>query len=460
MPRIIWLLPLLGASCLAPQARERIARLEERLDKQTTPGRSPAAGPPQAAPAAPLTSDARAEGGDFAQGVDLKSLLAEVLRRNPELGEAAERTRSALEEVRVAGALDDPVFKVETEAVPLRRPVSFDRAEDTMFGLSQSFPFPGKLRARSESALENAEALHELERSTQSDLVARTKRAYFEYFMFTQELRIHEEHVQLLEEFERVSEAKFRNGTVQQKDVLRAQLELVRLHNDVVFLEQRLGTAQAAINTLLNNNVHAPLGPPREVVPTEGRVDLEALEDKAIMARPELQAFRHRALASRAAETAAKKDSLFPDFMVGADYWQIPRGDDAWGGFVSINLPWLTGKRAAEARRMRHAARADELAAERTLRLVYFEVRDAYLRVEAAKTSILMIRGELLPKALQSVEVIRSSYENDRSSFLELLDAERSLRDVQLTYYRALAEHESALADLERAAGTNLDDQP
>jgi cobalt-zinc-cadmium efflux system outer membrane protein len=138
----------------------------------------------------------------------------------------------------------------------------------------------------------------------------------------------------------------------------------------------------------------------------------------------------------------------------------VPRGDDAWGGFVSVNLPWLSGKRGAEERKLRFTAQAEAMAVESAKQQVYFEVNDAYLRVEAARTSVSLIRGELMPKSTQSVEVSRSSYENNKATFLELLDAERSQRNVELSYYRALAEHESALADLERASGANLEIQP
>ena len=41
------------------------------------------------------------------------------------------------------------------------------------------------------------------------------------------------------------------------------------------------------------------------------------------------------------------------------------------------------------------------------------------------------VPAELLPKTAQTVEVSRASYEKDKSSFLDLLDSERSLRDVR-----------------------------
>ena len=64
------------------------------------------------------------------------------------------------------------------------------------------------------------------------------------------------------------------------------------------------------------------------------------------------------------------------------------------------------------------------------------------------------------PVTAQTVEVSRASYEKDKSSFLDLLDAERSLRDVRLKNIQAVTQYESAVADLERAVGADLRRKP
>ena len=48
------------------------------------------------------------------------------------------------------------------------------------------------------------------------------------------------------------------------------------------------------------------------------------------------------------------------------------------------------------------------------------------------------------------------AYQADRANFSDVLDTERSLLDSQLEYFRALADFTEAIADLERAVGTEL----
>ena len=396
----------------------------------------------------------------FAETVDLETLVHVAKSRNPELREAFARAQGGIEEVRRAGSFDDPMFKVEAEGVPLRHAASPGKAMDTMIGLSQPIPFPGNLSLRSEAALRDAEGMREMYREREREVVARMKRAYFEYYSLTKELEIRREHVKLLEDFEKVSDIKFRNGAVSQQDVLKPQVEQVLLHNDVFMIQQRIGSAQAAINQLLNRPASAPLGQPRELLAADEAFDLPDLTARALATRPELRAAELRVRASRAGQKLADREATWPDFAVGLDYMQIPDGPDGYSAMFSINLPWLTGKKASEARRMGHVLRADESAVETVRARVQFEVRDAHLRVEAARKSLALFKGELLPKSAQSVEVSRAGYEKDKASFLDLLDSERSLRDVKLKYHQALAQYEAAVADLERAVGADLRRKP
>lgn len=392
--------------------------------------------------------------------VDPETLVKLALVRNPEARETLARAQAAVEEVRRAGAWDDPMLKLEARAVPLDQPLAFNRDDTNMFGISQNIPFPGKLSLRAESVLREAESMFQKYREREREIVARVKKTYYDYFQLHKELEIHLDHVKILEEFEQISNVKFRTGTVTQQDVLKPQVELVMLHNDVLFIQQKLESAKAAINVLLNRPVNAPLGKPKEISPADERFNLDELQAKAVEVRPELLAAKFRLRSSETAREFAHRDATLPDFSIGIDYSQMPEMEDAWGGMIGVNLPWFTGKKSAEARRMDRIVRADELALQRIRNQIAWEVRDAYLRVEAARKSVVLFRGELLPKSEQSVEVSRASYEKERATFLDLLDAERSQRDVKLGYYRSLATYESAIADLEKAVGVDLRRKP
>lgn len=450
MLRLSLTVPLLIAGCAAPAWQEDYDRLRSLVESAPA-ARGEALGPP--------ATDAELD-RTLSGPIDLGTLIWVARLRNPELREASWRSRAGLEDVQRAGALDDPMLKVQTEAIPLKHFFSPGLAMDNMFGLSQNFPFPGNLSLGSERALRDAEGLHQNFLDRERDVIGRLKRAYFEYVAATQVLEAHADHLKLMEATEKISDAKFRTGAVSQQDVLKPQLEQVMLHGEVFTMQQMKDSARASLNALLHRPAAAPLGEPRAIPTDEASFDLQELTARALESRPDLRAAELKVRSSRLALQLAQRQATLPDFSVGVDYWQIPGGPDAWGAMFSINLPWFTGKKSSEARSLEHTVRADEAALDVLRGRVQYEVRDAWLRVEAARRSTALLRGELLPKTAQTVEVSRTAYEKDKSSFLDLLDAERSLRDVKLKQIQAATQYAAAVADLENAVGSELRRKP
>ena len=322
---------------------------------------------------------------ELSEPLDLATLIALARKRNPEVRETSARTRAGLEGVRRAGALDDPMFRIGTEGVPVRSAGSLGLAMDNFAGLTQNFPWPGNLSLRSEAALRDAEGMHHMHLDRERDIVARMKRAYVEYYFAVRSIEAHDDHLKLMEATEKISDAKFRNGAVPQQDVLKPQLEQVMVHSEVLAMQQMKGSARAAINTLLHRPIEAPLGEPREIVPPAEALDVDDLTARAVRSRPDLLAAESRVRATGTSLRLAERERDLPDFSVGVDYWQVPGGPDAYAAMLSINLPWFTGKRSAEARRLEQTLRADEAALDALRGRVRFEVRDAWLRTESAR---------------------------------------------------------------------------
>jgi outer membrane protein TolC len=396
----------------------------------------------------------------LSEPLELELLVKIALERNPELKEALARTKAGIEEVRRAGALDDPMLKFEAWGIPLNTPLAFNQDQTNMLGLRQNFPFPGNLSLKSEAALRDAESTYQMYRDRRLDVALRLKKAYLDYYSMSREVDIHLEHVGIMRDMERITDIKYRNGAVNQQDVLKPQVELILLHNDVLAMTQHLESDKAAINALLNRPPDAPLGKPKEPTFPVETFDVQDLSTKAL-SRPDVLAAQLRARATEASAKVASREANLPDFSVGADYWQQPgMPNDAWGLMFSVNLPWFTGKHGAEVAKLEHALRADRAAVETAQNKALFEVRDAWFKVESARKSLVLFKGELLPKSTQSADVSRANYEKDKASFLDLLDAERSLRDVKLKYSQALVQYEMAVADLERAVGRPVRSKP
>jgi outer membrane protein TolC len=87
---------------------------------------------------------------------------------------------------------------------------------------------------------------------------------------------------------------------------------------------------------------------------------------------------------------------------------------------------------------------------------VLLTLHQAYSKVKAARNALNIYENSILPQAKLQVEVALASYEAGKVDFMSVIDAERTLRSMQIEYHKAVAEYEMGLSDLRLAVGDDL----
>jgi cobalt-zinc-cadmium efflux system outer membrane protein len=87
-------------------------------------------------------------------------------------------------------------------------------------------------------------------------------------------------------------------------------------------------------------------------------------------------------------------------------------------------------------------------------------VRALSEKAESFEKMLRVFETSLIPQATSSLNSARSAYASGKSGFMELLDAERSLYQVRIDYYKALSKYADAVAALEKTAGVSLSTLP
>jgi outer membrane protein TolC len=80
-------------------------------------------------------------------------------------------------------------------------------------------------------------------------------------------------------------------------------------------------------------------------------------------------------------------------------------------------------------------------------------LRNQLQKIETLNHQIELYRGNLLPRARQTVASYQVDYGTDKTTLLTLLSAQRNLRDLETMYYQDLSEYRIAFADLESLVG-------
>jgi cobalt-zinc-cadmium efflux system outer membrane protein len=386
----------------------------------------------------------------------LRDLIHETLERNPELVAARKQWEASSQRIVQARSLDDPTLSVHLWNFP--QTFNVTRADNSIFGLSQNFPFPGKLALKGEIASRSAERTEQVLHGKERELIARLKQAYYDLFLAHKAIQIHHEQVELLRQFAEIANAKFRTGKGSQADVLKAQVELSVLHQQLPVLEQRRETAAALLNTLLDRDPLSPLGVPQEpfLIPLDTTID--DLHRLALNVRPELKAAELTVRHSEQSRALAQRQ-YYPDFNVAFQRFQNFQANDGFGAYVAMTIPfsfWTKPKYDAgvqEAAASVAAARAQQHQLENLTR---FQVKDLLAKVRATEQVATLYHTTILPQAVQNLEAARVGYRTGKGGFLDLIDTQRALRGFQYEYYRALVEREHRLAELEQVIGSDL----
>ena len=387
----------------------------------------------------------------------LEAALDEALAKNPTLMALRKQFEAARLRPAQERFLMPPTFEAQIWQWPIN---SVNPADNNMymFTAGQDIPGRGKRRARADVLEREADVAESGIAVRARDVIDEVKGAYADLFLARTHIEIQLASVDLLRQFADISEAKYTTGRISQADVLKAVVELSKLHDDLVVMDERARIAEAQLNTLLDRPPDAPIG---SVGAPHERVILPASSELQRMALGQHPDLRHALLQRERAETAlaAARTEYTPDFFVGGGYMLMPGERDAWTATAGItwpNAPWSRGRveaRVAEAAADIEAARAGERVVENAIR---FAVQTAYVRVQAAAQRAALLRTSVVPQSQQTLEVSRVAYQADRVDFLALIDNQRVLLDVQLAYYQAVSDLEQAIADLERAVGVDL----
>src|SRR5215475_2031377 len=379
--------------------------------------------------------------------------------RNPEIIVSGRRLAAAEAHVPMAGALDDPALMYRGWQVPLQQPWNYNAAQN-MFMLSQTFPGFGKRSLRTSLAQTNVATAKAALDAIRLDVRIRVRKAFYDLLRAEDGLRIHDEHVDIARQAVEAARIKYAVGKVPQQDILKAQISVMRLAEHLIHFEQDVEIAQAHLNILLARDPHEPINVRGDYSISLVLPPLESLERAALQSRPDLVLAQAAADKSRK-EHALSQKAFSPDFTVSAGYMLMPRGSEFRNNYMiesSINLPWLN-RRKHDAEIAESTAMVTEKDAEvDALRNAAFgQIQEALVQAKAAQKLANIYAQSLRPQAEATLHSTVIAYENDRTEFLDLLDSQMTVIDLDLAYFQALADFESRLADLELAVGTPID---
>ncbi|MBN1213264.1 MAG: TolC family protein [candidate division Zixibacteria bacterium] len=388
----------------------------------------------------------------------LDSLIKAALAANPDI-RAAEYQRQAAEyEAGATGKLPDPVLSLGAVNLP-KSSLSFDETpmSAVVVGLSQTVPWPGKLKKKSSLARLDSQFKQTVINSEENAVVRMVTSSYYEYAYWKEAREIIERNQALVGSLAEVVETRFANGFGSAGDLLRARTLQARLENRLLNIDRMIYSSLLSLGTLTGN-------------PATAGTDLPASFDKEIIAGDEItdDGVKGNPLLAGAAlktEQARNKIDLtksdyWPDFTFGIDYSirrDIPgdpvRGEDYLSFKVGLRLPLWFSKQKSNTR----AAREEFQAAreqERSMQLRLWQtVNDIRSKLSLVERSYRRYRESIHPQAEAAYESARVAYEVGRVDFNSLLSIQIELLDIELEQLSLVKDYYISLAEYEELTG-------
>jgi outer membrane protein TolC len=394
----------------------------------------------------------------------LRSLLLEVLERNPELSAIGARAEAAALRGREARGLPDPTLSTTAY---LASPETRVGPQRFMTSLQQRLPWFGKRGLREQAALREADGLEARREARRLELVTAARRLYAEIAFLDASRRSLELDRATLVHYEELARARYESGVGLGQGVIRIQAGISSDDARLLEIAIRRASLVASLNALRDRPGDAEVGEPR--LPPLAVPELPeagTLLERARRAQPELRRAALEIDRADALVGLARKEGS-PDVTLGVSYTAVDErtdpagilapptgnGRDVLAVTVSLNLPVWRGRIAAgleAAAAQRVGAVEQHRAAEAEIGRALSELRE---RVRLSGERLRLFEGVLSVQAEQSLKSAEAAYAAGSVNALDLLDADRTLLEVSTGEHRARADLAIALAELEGAVG-------
>ncbi len=321
----------------------------------------------------------------------------------------------------------------------------------------------GRLRRATEAARAQFLATEDAQKTVVLTLVSDVASDYFELLRLDLQLQITQETVKTQEESVKLTKLRLDRGVATRLDVLQAQQVLDTANAQIPDFERQIGQTEDALSILLGQYPEGVRrGQPLAEQPLPPEVP-PGLPSSLLERRPDIRESEQVLIAANARIGVAKA-AFFPSIaLTGSGGGAFGRssifsslmGSQAgiWSYGAQIAQPVFTGGALRGNLRLAESQHRQALIAyKQAIQRAFGDVSDALIRYQ--KSHEVRLRQEESVKDLQ--EAVRLSIERYRggiTTYLEVLDGQRSLFSAELTLAQARGNEYGSLVQLYKALG-------
>lgn len=404
-----------------------------------------------------MTARALAGAAEAARIVDtrdpvLERLVAEALHENPDARSAEASAEAATFRIAPARALPDPFlsFNYQNDG----RGFTLGTRDMTFLGatISQPLPWPGKLKLAGEIAGSEAKQVGSAVRGRSRRTVeGRVRRAFYEWRLARALLGLVEERRSAWRQIESVVRERYSSGLAIQQDLLRAQVEVLRLDEEAALRSAAVSARLAELDRAAGRPQDSPIGDPKPLDLDANLPALSGLLEEIRREHPDRAGAEAGVEADRFRVALARKN-LLPDFVASAGPMYRGGLDPMWQVGIGISLPVHAGSRQRNQLREAEAnLRAGQAQLASADQEIEFRTRERYEALQGTVRAAQVYRDGVLPIDQLSLESAIASYRTGKVPFVTVLEALNALYADRSSLFGHLADAEKLRVAIEEA---------
>ena len=384
----------------------------------------------------------------------LAQLLEQVAENNLSLKVLEKGYYATLEKAPQVNQRPDPEIGIGVFPLPVETRLG---GQTLRLSAMQMFPWPGTLDSKEAVVLAEAKVQHQRISAAELELHYQIGQAYFKLYEIKESRLIIERNLVLLETLERLALVKVESGSAIAADVLRVQLQIEALKQELEIWKTKVVAPTTTINQILNRPLDQTILIADSLDFAIIAINRDSLMKNIVEHHPMLHLFDLQQEVSKEA-IALNAAGQKPSFGVGLDYITVDKRSDAMpvrnGRDILqvkgvLRIPLYKGKYEAKEKEEQFKIEAINHKKEDLLSHFKANIEIAFATYEASKLQIALYQKQIaLTQA--TIRILETNYSTNAKSFDELLRLQMDLIDYDLKTLRAIVQSHLAKSDMER----------
>lgn len=400
----------------------------------------------------------------FGQTEHLQDLINKAIGVSPKIKMLEMKKLAASNRIEQNSNLPDPMLTLGFANLPVN---SFSFTQEPMtgkiVGLSQAFPFPGKLSEQADVNKKDVDIVEKEILDAKNEIRKNVIKSYNELSFFRESIQIAESSKDLLNKIAEVVRTKYSVSTASQQNLLKVELEITNISEKIEDLKSKEQSQISILNAFLLRTTDSQIITEQFMEINYEKFTVDALVDSAVKYRPFLEGIKE------AKQKEIMKKSLtdyeyYPNFNLALQYSfrdKIESSntplEDFFSVMLGISLPLnYGGKVSSKVEETETMQRLYDEQYNMSLQILQSSFGSSVAKINSLQERIKLISEGSLIQANENLKTTLTSYQVGQVDFLNVVDAQNSLLKIENDLYRLKTDYLNEIAEIEFLTGTEL----